>query len=151
MKTWHWEILVMAIILSTVNILFANNWINWLTEIAILLTFNHAQIADRLQEKQKDMAKPTVECYHKLNKLFTAKEIMWIVCFILMQNYAAIVGSALISLYPYWRKAYRKRCPVKEDAPIRKEIFECRHCGQPFTDEYDLEAHVNFHHNYKPS
>jgi hypothetical protein len=48
-----------------------------------------------------------VACYYKLNRLFAAKEIVWIAAFLCMKNYAAIVGSALFFLYPFWRKFYR--------------------------------------------
>lgn len=109
MKTWHYETFVMGIVLCVVDLFFANNPINWITTLAILLTFNHAQIADRLQERQSKMDIPTVECYHKLNKLFTAKEICWIIAFLLMRNYSAIVGSLLFAAYPYWRKYYRSK------------------------------------------
>lgn len=109
MKTWHYEIAVIGLILIAVTFLFANNWINWVTTTAILFTFNHAQIGDRLQERQAAMDQPTVECYHKLNKLFAAKELLWIIAFLLMKNYAAIVGSVLFALYPLWRKYYRKK------------------------------------------
>lgn len=107
-KTWKIEFFVIAICLVTVTVLVANNWINWVTTLAILLTFNHAQIGDRLQERQHKMDAPTVKCYHKLNKLFAAKEVVWIIAFILMKNYAAIFGSALFTIYPFWRKFYRK-------------------------------------------
>jgi hypothetical protein len=79
-----------------------------------MLTFQHAQIGDRLQERQDKLEVKTVECYHKLNKLFAAKEIVWILAFILMGNYAAIVGSGLFFAYPFWRKYYRKHIkPLK--------------------------------------
>lgn len=109
MKTWIYEIGVVAAVLSGVNLLWANNGINWLTTAAILVTFNHGQIGDRLQERQGKMDRPTVECYHKLNKLFAGKEILWIAAFICMKNYAAIVGSCLFFLYPFWRKYYRSK------------------------------------------
>jgi hypothetical protein len=109
MKTWHFEILIVAIILSMVTLFFANNIINWITLIAILLTFNHAQIGDRLQARQSAMIVPDIECYWKLNKLFIAKEVTWIVAFLLMGNYAAIVGSLLFAIYPFWRKYYRRK------------------------------------------
>lgn len=109
MRTWHIEISFVGAILFLITCFFANNWINWITTIAILVTFNHGQIGDRLQERQSKMDQPTVECYYKLNRLFTAKEILWIIAFLLMKNYAAIVGSVLFALYPYWRKYYRKK------------------------------------------
>lgn len=108
MRTWVYEIIVIGLVLCTIDIVFANNLINWITTLAILFTFNHAQIGDRLQERQHKMDQPTVECYYKLNKLFTIKEILWIISFLLMHNYSAIVGSCLFALYPYWRKYYRK-------------------------------------------
>jgi|SRR6478672_9648500 len=108
MKTWHYEIAVVAACLCTVTFLFSNDWANWITTVAILFTFNHGQIGDRLQEQQHNLSVKTVECYHKLNKLFAAKELLWITAFLIMNNYAAILGSVLFFLYPFWRKYYRK-------------------------------------------
>jgi hypothetical protein len=107
-KTWHKETLIVGIILFLTTLLFSNNLINWVTTLAILITFNHAQIGDRLQERQDILSSKTVECYWKLNKLFALKEILWIVAFLMMDNYAAIVGSVLFFIYPFWRKFYRK-------------------------------------------
>jgi hypothetical protein len=81
MKTWHYETAIVALILCSVTAVFKNDLVNWITTVAILFTFNHGQIGDRLQEKQKILDKPTVECYWKLNRLFVAKEIIWIVAF----------------------------------------------------------------------
>lgn len=108
MRTWHYEVLIVSILLSLVTFFFANNWVNWVTTLAIVLTFQHAQIGDRLQERQEKLEIKTVECYHKLNKLFSAKELVWILAFLLMKNYSAIVGSVLFFVYPMWRKYYRK-------------------------------------------
>jgi len=52
MRTWKYEILVVGLVLAVVTILTKNDWVNWVTTVAILLTFNHAQIGDRLQERQ---------------------------------------------------------------------------------------------------
>lgn len=113
MKTWHYEILVVGVILSLVTLVFQNNKINWLTTMAILFTFNHAQIGDRLQEGQNQLTNPDVKCYWKLNILFAMKEVVWVVVFLLLHNYAAIVGCILFVLYPVWRKVYRKYYPRK--------------------------------------
>jgi hypothetical protein len=112
MRTWHYELAFVSIVLCGTTFIFSNNLINWVTTIAIILTFQHAQISDRLQERQKVMEKPTVECYHKLNRLFIAKELVWISAFIIMHNYAAIIGSAMFFAYPYWRKVYRTIYPL---------------------------------------
>lgn len=112
MKTWHYELAIITIILSATTYFVANDLINWITTLAILFTFQHAQISDRLQERQKILDKPTVECYWKLNWYFGTKEVLWIIAFILMGNYAAIIGSVLFALYPLWRKYYRKKKPI---------------------------------------
>ena len=108
-KTWHLELLVVSTVLIAVTFFFANNLINWITTAAIIFTFQHAQIGDRLQERQKILDKPTVECYWKLNYFFGIKEVLWIVAFVLMGNYAAIVGSFMFCVYPLWRKYYRSK------------------------------------------
>ena len=114
MKTWKWECLVVALVLCYVTYEYANNLVNWITTIAVYLTFNHAQISDRLQERQEVMDEPTVECYHKLNKYFIGKEILWIIAFLSMQNYAALAGCVMFALYPFWRKLYRRIKPLKK-------------------------------------
>lgn len=117
MRTWHYEFIVFALVVCLTTWLFQNNAINWITTVAIMLTFNHAQIADRLQEDQQNKPSPTVPCYWKLNKLFIAKEIMWITAFFWMHNYAAIIGSVLFAIYPKWRKIYRTQNP-KPNVPV---------------------------------
>ncbi len=109
MKTWHFELSVVAVIICSVTFFLHNDLINWITTCAILVTFNHGIIGDRLQERQSKMNKPTVECYYKLNRLFYQKEILWITVFLLSGNYAAITGSVLFFLYPFWRKFYRSK------------------------------------------
>ncbi len=108
-RTWHIELLIVAVILCTITFFTVNNITNWITTAAILFTFNHGQIGDRLQERQAIMTVSSVECFRKLNKLFAGKEILWIAAFLLMHNYAAIVGSVLFFLYPLWRKFYRNK------------------------------------------
>ena len=107
-KTWHFELSVVAIVLCGVTYFFHNDLVNWITCAAMLVTFNHGIIGDRLQERQANMSKPTVECYYKLNRLFYQKEILWIAVFLLSGNYAAIAGSVMFFLYPFWRRYYRK-------------------------------------------
>ncbi len=109
MKTWHYEIIFFAVVLFITDYFFANNLVNWVTMCAILMTFNCAQIGDRLQEGQRKMVLPTIDCFHKMNKLFSAKEILWMLAFVLMKNYAAIIGSVLFFVYPFWRKFYRSK------------------------------------------
>jgi hypothetical protein len=107
MKTWHIEFLIAVVVLVTTTFLFADNLVNWITTVAVCLTFGYTQISDRMMERQKVMENPTVDCYWKLNYYFWGKEALWITAFILMQNYAALVGCFIFAVYPFWRKFYR--------------------------------------------
>ena len=47
MKTWHLEMLVVALVLSTVAFFSDRGWVEWVGVVAVLLTFAHVQVADR--------------------------------------------------------------------------------------------------------
>lgn len=118
---WKYELVVVTIILAITTFIFANDFINWLTTLAVLFTFQHAQIGDRLQEQQRTLDRPTVECYRKLAWYFGIKEILWVIVFLMLHNYAAIVGAVLFTLYPLWRAFYRKKI---SPLPSRKTLSE---------------------------
>lgn len=80
--------------------------------LAVFFTFQHAVIADRMQERQAILITPDVECYWKSNIYFLAKESMWIAFFFLTQSWAALLGAVVFFCYPLWRRFYRKRNPL---------------------------------------
>ncbi len=82
---------------------------------AVFLTFMHASVADRLQEQQAIKAQPDVWCHYKLKRYFLGKEALWILFFILIQSWAALLGSVIFFLYPFWRQWYRQRYPLGRD------------------------------------
>ena len=43
-KTWHIEITVIALVLAVINLLFANNLVNWITTVAILLVLTTGKL-----------------------------------------------------------------------------------------------------------
>ncbi len=110
MKTWKVEMLVVAVILLTVNF-FAQKLfsIEILAAIAVLLTFGHAQIADRLAEKEAQREEPEVECFRKMWYYFVGKEIFWLLYFFLNHSYSALVGVFVFLFYPVWRRIYRTK------------------------------------------
>lgn len=113
MKTWRIEVIVVVIVLL-IQLYFTHFKLNEIIcSLAVLLTFCHAQIADRLQEQQEILTHKVVECYWKLKYYFIAKECLWIAFFILTHSYSAISGAILFSLYPIYRKIYRKYRPIK--------------------------------------
>lgn len=102
-KTYQKEYLIVAIVLF-IPVLINQSLIEIVAATAIFFTFQHHQVASRMQEKQSEKA-PSVECNKKLNVYFAVKEILWITFFILSGAYSGIVGSIVFLIYPAWRKA----------------------------------------------
>jgi hypothetical protein len=115
MKTWKKEAIVVATVLL-VQLCFTNwLWSEIICSLAVYYTFLHAQVSDRMQERQALLAKPDVECYKKSTYYFMAKEALWISFFIMTKSYAAIFGAILFFLYPLWRRYYRKIKPIQHE------------------------------------
>ena len=111
-RTWMLEWVVVFSILATVTILTGNKPVEWIGTFAVLFTFGHAAISNRLTERQEKMSVPDVECYKWSDRYFILKEMLWFVYFLLYRSYAALVGVIIFIFYPFWRKAYRKWKPL---------------------------------------
>jgi len=115
-QTWHVEFIVAATLLFGTALLSHKGLIEWIGVCAVLLTFGHAQIADRLHERESLRSQKSqsveIECYWKLNYYFYAKEILWFIYFIYLGAYAALVGVGIFLLYPLWRKWWRRNHPI---------------------------------------
>lgn len=102
--------LVVATILLVVNYLSHKLFsIEILAAIAVILTFGHAQIADRLAEKEAQKDIPEVDCYRKMWYYFVGKEMFWFLYFFMNHSYSALVGVFVFLAYPVWRSIYRKK------------------------------------------
>jgi len=111
--TYHIEMWFVAFTLVWVA-LITNKWlIEWVWVLAVLLTFWHASVADRLEEKEEKIQengnnKDGVRCWYTLKRYYYAKEICWSIYFILLWAWSAIIWVVLFLLYWPWRKMYRK-------------------------------------------
>jgi hypothetical protein len=113
MKTWHIEMAVVATVLLVLNIVTGKLFtIEALAAVAVLLTFGHAQVADRMAEQEELREKPSVNCFRMLWFYFIGKEIFWLLYFFLNHSFSALVGVITFLLYPAWRRAYRRKYPV---------------------------------------
>jgi hypothetical protein len=113
MKTWKIEMLCVSIILMIVNIVTYKLFtIELLAAIAVVLTFGHTQIADRMAEQEALKEQPDVLCYKKLLYYFAGKELFWCLYFIMNHSYSALVGVIVFLFYPVWRRIYR--CKIKK-------------------------------------
>lgn len=113
-ETWMGETLIVTAILSIICYLNGNQWIEWIGTAAVIFTFKHASIADRLAERQgvKKEEHQEVKCYKKLHVFYYIKEVLWLTYFLIHKAYAPIVGVAIFLLYPIWRKIWRKYHPM---------------------------------------
>lgn len=108
MKTYHFEYTVVAAVLCTVAILAGNSLKEWLCAVAVLLEFGEATVVDRLLEDSRD---PHVlrhrRSVRKMLPFAVTRETIWVIYFILVHSYSAIVGCVVFLLYPLWRKLWR--------------------------------------------
>lgn len=115
MKTWKLEMAGVAAILLAVNF-FTHKIlsIELLASMAVLLTFGHAQIADRLAEQEGLKKVPAVSCYKKMWYYFMAKEFFWLLYFFMNKSYSALIGVFVFLAYPVWRSWYRRMKPIND-------------------------------------
>ena len=112
MRTWHKEAIVVGAVLI-VQLFFTRFALPEITaSLAVFFTFLHAQVGDRMQERQATMEIPDVHCYWKLNWYFWIKEFLWISFFLMNGAYAALSGAIMFFIYPFWRKYWRKIKPI---------------------------------------
>lgn len=77
-----------------------------LASLAVILSFGHAQIADRLAKEEGRKPIPEVDCYRKLWYYFVGKEVCWLLYFLMSHSYSALAGVFIFLAYPVWRHFY---------------------------------------------
>lgn len=106
--------LIVAAILLVVNIIVCKLLtIEMIAALAVLLSFGHIQIADRMAEQESLREIPTVECYKRLWYYYGCKEVLWCLYFLLNHSYSALVGVIVFLCYPIWRGIYRRKIKKK--------------------------------------
>ncbi len=115
MKTWKFEMMFAAFILSLTAAAQPSVMVGVLSSTAVFLSFGHMCVSERLRERQVIQQKRDVECVRMLNVYLWTKEVLWIGVFALTQNYAALAGCFLFLAYPFWRLWWRSHHPLGED------------------------------------
>lgn len=112
MKTWQKEALVASTILSISPIVHRSGW-EALGALAVLLSFMHGQIGDRhtsaAATKHAAGQEVEVECWRWERRYFLGKEVLWVVYFIHLQAWSALVGCGIFVAYPVWRRWWTSR------------------------------------------
>lgn len=111
-RTWQWEAAFVAAILALVVLVTGNSLKEWIGAAAVLLTFMHAQVSDRMAEDQAAKPVPSVDCFGWSTRYFVMKEFLWLSYFLMSQTWSALAGVVLFLIYPAWRKFYRSRKAV---------------------------------------
>lgn len=123
MKTWHIEMAVVAFVLLAVAIASGGGQLELLGAGAVLLSFGHAQVADRLAEAERerrayvrfadgDTDAHAVSCHAWATRYLVGKEALWCLYFVAHRSWAALAGVALFLSYPAWRSWWRARRPL---------------------------------------
>jgi hypothetical protein len=115
LRTWHYEAFVVGVVLFVQLFFTSFSYSEIVCSLAVFFTFMHAQVADRMQERQAMLENPDVECHWKSNWFFMIKEFLWITFFLMTSAYAALSGAIMFFLYPFWRKYWRKIKPLKNE------------------------------------
>lgn len=90
-KTRMIEAMVVFLVLASVAYLSGSTLEEWIVCFAILFTFMHAQVADRMKEKEDTKIIPDVSCYQRSTRYYVLKELLRVVFFLITQVYTALL------------------------------------------------------------
>lgn len=102
------EVAVVALVLFGVAAATGGAMIQWLSATAVLFSFMHAQVADRMTELQALAVRPDVPCWRWSRRYFYAKELLWCAVFTIGGAWPALAGVGLFLAYPAWRDWWRR-------------------------------------------
>jgi hypothetical protein len=121
-RTWHFETAVVAAVLLVVALASGGGVLELVGAGAVLLSFGHASVADRLAEAERerrayvkldgDTDKHAVECHRWATRYLVGKEALWLVYFVALGAWSALAGVALFLAYPVWRRWWRRLHPL---------------------------------------
>lgn len=109
MKTWQAELGVVAAVLVTVAIATGGGALELVGAGAVALSFAHAQVADRLAERDAARERPSVACHAWATRYLVGKETLWLAYFTAHRSWSALAGVVLFLAYTPWRRWWRRR------------------------------------------
>lgn len=109
---WQLELFIVASILVVVLVETGSQPAEALGTIAVILTFCHAQVSDRMAEREARRVTPDVHCYRWSLRYFVAKEAVWLAYFVMHKSWSALAGVGIFLVYPLWRRWYRRYFPL---------------------------------------
>lgn len=116
LRTWHVETIVVGAILLAVALASGGGPLELVGAGAVLLSFGHASIGNRLAEREAVRPVVAVGCHRWLVRYFVGKEALWAIYFVAHGSWSALAGVALFLAHPVWRRWYRARKPLDDAA-----------------------------------
>lgn len=110
-RTWQLEFAAVALALGAVA-WASGGGREWLAAAGVLGSFGHAQVSDRLAEREAARERPAVACHAMAGRYFIAREVAWVAYFATGRCWSALVGCAVFLAYPPWRRWWRRRRPL---------------------------------------
>jgi hypothetical protein len=112
-RTWQFEIAVVAVVLGTIAAITGGP-VEWVGAGAVTLSFAHAQVADRLAEREatRPADDRAVTCHRWATRYLVGKETLWLAYFVLHRSWTALAGVGLFLAYPAWRRFWRRSRPL---------------------------------------
>lgn len=93
-------------VLLLATILSGGRSADWISCVAVFLTFLHSQAAFNLAELSPVNGRgASASRYH--TAMFLMKEGFWVLTFLALGSYPLLVSSFLLSTYPLWRRRIR--------------------------------------------
>lgn len=112
-RTWQGELAVVAAVLGAVLFATKAPIVEIVGSGAVLASFAHGQVSDRLAEKEAARERPEVHCHAWARRYFLTKEALWLGYFVAKGAWSALVGCAVFLAYPAWRAWWRRRATPK--------------------------------------
>lgn len=109
---WQLELYAVSALLVGVWVATGNDLTEALGVLAVILTFCHAQVSDRMAEREAARTRPEVHCYRWSLRYFVGKELLWLAYFVLHESWSALAGVGIFLVYPIWRRWYRRYFPL---------------------------------------
>lgn len=116
--------LAVASVLVGVVCITHGGWLELVGAGAVLLSFGHAQVADRLAEREASREVQAVDCHRWATRYLVGKESLWLVYFVLHHSWSALAGVALFLVYSPWRRWWRVQRPLDRDLEYCRSRFE---------------------------
>jgi hypothetical protein len=104
--------LVVALVTIFSAVLSGAKATDFLASVAVILSFGHATVGERMREREAAREEAEVSCHTWLDRYFVAKEVAWVGYFVSTKAWPALLGCGVFLVYPLWRRFWRKRHPL---------------------------------------